>query len=152
MEVLSGLDQNYRSSESSLSATVEKALQQAYISHMKSERELPQQLAAMGLGGGAAETTLAGLSNAYGSERNSLETQRAEQLAKLLDSLNQSKASAQQNYNSRLAEDAIDKAAALARLEQDLAEREDKIYTQKYSGLTSLDKQYLSAMASLLKK
>lgn len=76
---------DYEFGQRQLNSATDSALQQAYINKMMSERTLDQQLAAQGIGGGAAETTIAGLLNNYGSSRNALETERQAQLASLLN-------------------------------------------------------------------
>ena len=66
-----------------LSDTTNDALKQAYINKMQTLRNLPQQMSAQGLNGGASETTLASMNNNYGNARNQLETERLKQLANL---------------------------------------------------------------------
>lgn len=66
-----------------LTDTTNDALKQAYINKMQTLRNLPQQMSAQGLNGGASETTLASMNNNYGNARNQLETERLKQLASL---------------------------------------------------------------------
>lgn len=66
-----------------LNDTTNDALKQAYINKMQTLRNLPQQMSAQGLNGGASETTLASMNNNYGNARNQLETERLKQLANL---------------------------------------------------------------------
>ena len=66
-----------------LTDTTNEALKQAYINKMQTLRNLPQQMSAQGLNGGASETTLASMNNNYGNARNQLETERLKQLANL---------------------------------------------------------------------
>lgn len=66
-----------------LTDTTNDALKQAYINKMQTLRNLPQQMSAQGLNGGASETTLASMNNNYGNARNQLETERLKQLANL---------------------------------------------------------------------
>ena len=51
----------------------EEANRQAYITSMKAERDIDQNMSAQGLSGGASETTRASLRNNYGNHRNSNE-------------------------------------------------------------------------------
>ena len=78
-------DQNYQFACGQLDAQTNKALQEAYVNKMLGLLRLPQDMAAQGLGGGAAETTLGSLYNNYGSARNNLEVERQSQLAGLLN-------------------------------------------------------------------
>ena len=87
-------------------------------------RNLGQQLAAMGRSGGASESTMLGLANEYGNARGELDLSRNDQLATLaaqlaegkasdLDAYNQAKAAYDKDYQDRLADLA---AASLDRL------------------------------------
>lgn len=55
-----------------------KSLREAYIANMLSKRNLPQQLKALGVSGGASETTLSDLENTYMNNRFGIEEQRNE--------------------------------------------------------------------------
>lgn len=55
-----------------------KSLREAYIANMLSKRNLPQQLKAIGVSGGASETTLADIENTYMNNRFGIEEQRNE--------------------------------------------------------------------------
>lgn len=76
----------YEAARGELNAQTDKALQEAYLNKMLSLLRLPQDMAAQGLGGGAAESTIGSLHNQYGRARNELEAGRQTQLAKLLNS------------------------------------------------------------------
>lgn len=77
----------YDANVKKLNTAANDALQQAYINYMMSKRDLPQQLAAQGFSGGAAESTWAGLYNGYGNSRASTERSRLENLAALQQTL-----------------------------------------------------------------
>lgn len=96
---------DYEFGQGQLNSATDSALQQAYINKMMNERTLAQQLAAQGVGGGAAETTTAGLLNNYGSSRNALETERQAQLASLLNTYQNNMA---QLENQKASGDAAD--------------------------------------------
>ena len=49
------------------------AAQQLYIQNMQAKRDLPQQMAAQGLGGGLHESSLVGLDSSYGSNLTALQ-------------------------------------------------------------------------------
>ena len=98
----------------------DNAQQQAYINYMMSKRDLPQQLTAQGISGGAAESTMAGLYNNYGNSRNTIDSGRNDSLADLLAGYNSDKATAQQNYNSALSNLETQKASQQMQLEQNL--------------------------------
>lgn len=96
---------DYEYGQGQLNSATDSALQQAYINKMMNQRTLAQQLAAQGIGGGAAETTTAGMLNSYGSSRNALETERAAQLASLLNTYQNNMA---QLENQKASGDAAD--------------------------------------------
>ena len=75
--------ENLNFATNQLTDTTNDALKQAYIIKMQTLRNLPQQMSAQGLNGGASETTLASMNNNYGNARNQLETERLKQLANL---------------------------------------------------------------------
>lgn len=58
----------------------DKQLQEAYLSYMKSKKNAPQTLAALGYTGGATESTLMGLDTGYQGVRGDLETARNQSL------------------------------------------------------------------------
>lgn len=85
--------QNLGYAQQQLNDSTDRALREAYINRMQSQRNLQQQLTAQGLNGGASETTTASMLNNYGSARNALETERQRQLTAL-----------QQTYQNNLAQ------------------------------------------------
>lgn len=80
----------------------EQALRESYINYMMSRKNLGQELSALGLNGGEAETTLGSLLNNYGNSRNAIEATRNKNLSNLGDALQSGLAQAQQNYSSAL--------------------------------------------------
>lgn len=54
----------------------EAALREAYIANMMAQRNLPQQLKANGISGGATETTYADIMNTYMNNRNNIEKEK----------------------------------------------------------------------------
>ena len=77
------LKNGYDTNVGAVNADTARDLQQAYISHMMNQKNLGQQLAALGRSGGASETTLLGLYNQYGQNRGALEAARNQQLNQL---------------------------------------------------------------------
>lgn len=83
----------------------DKALREAYINKMQTQRTLGQQMAAQGLNGGYSETTAAGVQNNYGNARNELETERGSQLNDLNITLQNNIAAARKILDSGTASD-----------------------------------------------
>ena len=128
-DTLKLLQQQYDAGAAQLDAQTGSALQQAYLSYMLSLRDLPQQLAALGINGGGSESRLAGLKNSYGASRSQLEAERLSGLAALLSTLNEGKADALADYRSALAEDEARRMAYQLELEQNLASELAKIFS-----------------------
>lgn len=76
-------DQTYQKNTGDVNAQAESALTQAAINNAMQQRNIGQQMAALGRSGGAAESTLMGLNNNYGTVRGGLETTRGDNLANL---------------------------------------------------------------------
>lgn len=93
----------YNNNRSNLSTDAENSLKQAYISNMLAKRNIAQQLSAMGLNGGMTETTLAGMANNYGNQRNNINTALNRSLADLMNNYNNSMSELEGNYSSELA-------------------------------------------------
>ena len=148
-DTLTQLQGQYDYGAQGVNQNADRAQQQAYINYMMSKRDLPQQLSALGINGGASESRLAGLYNSYGNARNEVDTGRNSDLAMLLNTLNQNKSSALQNYNSALSDDDARKLAYQMELEQNLSNGTAQILTDKYSALNELDSTYAQQMAAL---
>ncbi|MBC5582545.1 hypothetical protein H8S23_13615 [Anaerofilum sp. BX8] len=148
-DTLTQLQGQYDYGAQGVNENADRAQQQAYLNYMLSKRDLPQQLAALGINGGASESRLAGLYNSYGNARNAVDTGRNSDLASLLNTLNQNKSSALQAYNSALSDDDARKLAYQMELEQNLANGTAQILSDKYDALNNLDSTYTQQMAAL---
>lgn len=146
---LAQLQSAYDYGAAGVNQNADKAQQQAYLNYMISKRDLPQQLTALGLTGGASESRLAGLYNNYGNSRNATDTQRASSLADLLNTYQKNKSSALQAYNTQLSNDDAQKLAYQMELEQSLANGTTDIMSDKYDSLNSIDTTYAQQMAAL---
>lgn len=98
----SQLQNTYDKSARDVRDDSEQALRESYINYMLSRKNLGQELSALGLNGGEAETTLGSLLNNYGNSRNAIETTRNKNLSNLGEALQSGVAQAQQGYNSAL--------------------------------------------------
>lgn len=93
----------YNSGKAELNANIENQLRELYIARMMADRALPVQMAAQGINGGAAESTLAGNRNQYQSNRNALYQDANAKLADLLNTYNTSVNSNEQNLAQQMA-------------------------------------------------
>ena len=94
----------YNSGKAELNANIENQLRELYIARMMADRALPVQMAAQGINGGAAESTLAGNRNQYQSNRNALYQDANAKLADLLKTYNTSVNSNEQNLAQQMAD------------------------------------------------
>lgn len=78
---------NYAYNAGQVNSAADSALKQAYINRMMNQKNMPQALTAQGLSGGASESTLGSLLNAYSNSRNNIETNRAGNLTSLANTL-----------------------------------------------------------------
>lgn len=112
-------------------------------------RNLGQQLAAMGRSGGASESTMLGLANEYGNARGELDLSRNDQLATLAAQLAEGKASDLDAYNQAKAaydKDYQDRLADLAAASLDRLPNYDNTYT---SGLTQIEQNKAQTLAQI---
>ena len=146
---LGQLQSDYEQGAAGVNFNADNALQQAYINQMMTLKSLPQQLSAQGIGGGAAETTLAGVYNNYGNSRNEIDVARGQSLGDLLAQLNAGKTQAQQAYNSQLSDAQAARLAYEMQLEQNLANAIADAASVNYDRQFEISSEYLSQMAKL---
>lgn len=146
---LGQLQSDYEHGAAGVNYNADNALQQAYINQMMTLKSLPQQLSAQGIGGGAAETTLAGVYNNYGNSRNEIDVARGQSLGDLLAQLNAGKSQAQQAYNSQLSDAQATRLAYEMQLEQNLANAIADAATVNYDRQFEISSQYLEQMSKL---
>nr|DAQ33937.1 MAG TPA: hypothetical protein [Caudoviricetes sp.] len=94
----------YNSGKSELNANIENQLRELYIARMMADKALPVQMAAQGINGGAAESTLAGNRNQYQTNRNTLYQDANAKLADLLKTYNTSVNNNEQNLAQQMAD------------------------------------------------
>ena len=146
----SQLTDSYNSSVKELNDSATKALQEAYISKMMSEKNLPNQLSIQGLNGGATESAMASLMNNYGNARNNIATAQQNSLSQLEQAYNSNMANALQKYNDARNSAADNNFAYRMQLENDLANNTINSYADLYSALANMDGNYTNAMSSYI--
>lgn len=154
------LQKGYDANVGTVNTNTAKGLQQAYINNMMNQKNLGQQLAAMGRSGGASESTLLGLANQYGQNRGTLENTRNEQLNQLALQLAENQAAQTSDYNQTRTGYATDynnqknayqqaQAQAIADWEAESLARMQN-YQQNYTNaLTSLQQQLAAQQQSI---
>ncbi len=154
------LQQGYDKNVGSVNTDTEKALQDAYISSMMQQRNLGQQLSAYGRSGGAAESTLLGLANAYGQQRGTLDNTRQKNLGTLeqglqenkanqLQTLNTNKANYEQSYQNQLADLAGASLERLLNYDSNYTNQMSQLEAQKLQTTQSIQNALAQAQASL---
>lgn len=99
---LNKLKQAYENNAKTLTDNKNQALQEAYISKMKEQRDMPGTLARQGLGGGVSETTQASLTRNYQNNRNSAEKNYATNKTSLDTAYADNQGTIESDYNTNL--------------------------------------------------
>lgn len=120
---LQSIGQNYTTGVEKINKAAEEAQRQNYITKEMQQRNIGQQLAAAGLNGGAAETTILGLANKYGENRRMVDADRINNVAALEAQKAQQEAAAQTEYNTLLSQIESNYATQLAAAREAEAER-----------------------------
>ncbi len=111
--MLSLLKQNYDNAVNNINAQYDytqqtqendsaKALREAYVNYMMSNRNIGNDMNRAGVNGGVAESTRAKMYNNYGNNRNAIRTNLQDQLAQINLARNSALAEAEANYNNAL--------------------------------------------------
>lgn len=111
----------YNRSKQNIADDAASSLRQAYVNSMQNRRNLGQQMSAMGLTGGATESTLANMLNSYGNARNEINTTQSKNLSNLEGNYSDNLSQAMQAYNSAVANANLQKAQQAMSLENALA-------------------------------
>lgn len=126
---LNRLKSQYDYSSGVVNDDANKSLREAYINYMMNKKNMNQGLTAMGMSGGATESSMAKLFNNYGNSRNNINTTLADNLAKLLNEYQGNVSNAQQLYNSQRADAWNQRMAQQNSLEASLANALTNLYT-----------------------
>lgn len=143
---LANLKQQYDYGSGVARKDAANSLREAYINYMMNRKNLGQNLSAMGVSGGATESSLAKMYNNYGSSRNDINNVLADNIAELLNNYQNNVATANQAYNSQFADANMNYVNNLNALEQALANNMMSSYSG--SSLTSLA-NYAKTLAGL---
>ena len=130
---LQGIVKSYTSGVESVNKTAGEAQRQNYITHQMQQKNIGQQLAAAGVNGGASETTMLGLANAYGENRRLTEADRMDRTAALEAERAQQETAAQNDYNALMASIADSYTQQLAAARQAEADRQAQLLMQKFA-------------------
>ena len=149
-ETRNQLSNQYNRSKQSITDDAAGSLRQAYINKMLSERNLGQQMTALGLNGGATETTLANMLNNYGNARNNINTTQNKNLANLEGNYSDNLSQAMQAYNSAVASANLQKAQQAMNLENALANNQISALGDYQSLMANRNSQYLDLLKAAI--
>lgn len=125
----------------------EDSLRQAYINNMMTRKNLNQRLSAMGMNGGATETTMSSLENQYGKSRSGINQTLNDNISNLDMTYGDNLAAALQSYNSAKANLDLQRM----QLEMQAENARQNAEASSMSGAMSIDSGYMSALQAALK-
>lgn len=149
-ETRNQLANQYNRSKANISQDAENSLREAYINKMLSQKNLRQQMSALGLNGGATETTLANMSNNYGNARNNINTTMNNNLSNLEGNYSDNLSQAQQAYNSAVASANLQKANQAMSLENALANNQISALGDYQSLMQRENQNYLDLLKAAI--
>jgi len=94
------LGNQYNYQQGLINTDASDSMRQAYINSMLQKKDLGQKMSALGLSGGATETTLASMNNNYSNARNNIDTTRQRSLSDLGQTYQGNLADAMRQYNT----------------------------------------------------
>lgn len=154
---LNRLKNQYDYSSGVVNDDANKSLREAYVNYMMNKKNLAQGLSAMGMSGGATESSLAKLFNNYGSSRNNINTTLAENIAGLLNEYQGNVSNANQLYNTQFADAQNQYANQLNALENNALSMQNALEANLASALANVTTgsnmsgyaNYLGALSNL---
>ena len=151
----------YKNSRTNQERNAESSLRQAYINNMLQRRNIGQQLSSMGLTGSMTETTLAGMANNYGNQRNDINKALASNLANIETGYNNNVSELEGNYsssladalaayNSKLANADSQRLAQIIALENALADSKRDAYSNYMNMRNNYNQDYYNILRSAI--
>ena len=124
----------------------EDSLRQAYINNMMTRKNLNQRLSAMGMNGGATETTMSSLENQYGKSRSGINETLNKNISDLDMKYGDNLASALQSYNSAKANLDLQRM----QLEMQAENARQNAESSSMNAYMNIDSGYMSALQAAL--
>lgn len=140
----------YENQIPTINQQADEAARQAYIAMMQGQTELPQQMAAMGYGGGLTESSLLGLTTNYENNRNDILNSKNDALRQLDLQIAQLEAQGDMNAANILAQFRQQEAQALLAQQQAEADRQWQQYMAQYENNLAMQRD--EAQAALNQK
>lgn len=149
-ETKNTLADQYNRSRKGIMDDAASSLRQAYINKMLSQKNLGQQMSALGLNGGATESTLANMANNYGNARSAINTTQNNNLYNLEGNYNNNLSQAMQAYNSAVANANLQKAQQAMTLENALANNQISALGDYQSLMQRQNENYLDLLKAAI--
>lgn len=149
-ETRNQLTNQYNRSKDSINRDAEGSLRQAYINKMMAQKNLAQQMSALGLNGGATESTLANMANNYGNARSTINTTLNNNLSDLEGNYSDNLSQAQQAYNSAVASANLQRAQQAMALENALANNQISALGDYQSLMQRENQNYLDLLKAAI--
>lgn len=127
-------------------ADAEDSLRQAYINNMMTRKNLNQRLSALGMNGGATETTMSSLENQYGKSRTGINQTLNDNISNLDMTYGDNLASALQSYNSAKANLDLQRM----QLEMQAENARQNAEASSMNAYMNIDGGYMSALQAAL--
>ena len=124
----------------------EDSLRQAYINNMMTRKNLNQRLSAMGMNGGATETTMSSLENQYGKSRTGINQTLNDNISNLDMTYGDNLAAALQSFNSAKANLDLQRM----QLENQAEAARQNAEASSMSGYMNIDSGYVNALKAVL--
>lgn len=146
-----GVDAQLKTDQATTNAQYNNNARQYYIQNMQQQKSLPGQLATNGVTGGASESAIIRMNNAYGNNLATNESGRASSLNNLQTTRNNTVAEYDKTYKENLAN--AYKSAAENQLTYEKEQRENdlKYFANSISNRYNSSKSWKKAIAKLKK-
>lgn len=148
---VSGLGNQLKADQATTNSTYNNNARQYYIQNMQAQKNLPSQLANNGVTGGASESAMIRMNNAYGNNLATNESGRASALNNLQTTYNSNVASYDADYKSDLASAYKTSAENQLKYEQEQREQDLKYYANSITNRYNSNKSWKKVIKNLKK-
>ena len=148
---VSGLDKQLTADKNTTNGQYNSTAKQYYVQNMQAQKSLPSQLASNGVTGGASESAIIRMNNAYGNNLATNESGRASALNTLQNTYNSNVASYDKDYQSDLASAYKTSMENQLTYEKEQKEQDLKYYANSITGRYNSNKAWKKAISNLKK-
>lgn len=142
---MGALNDSYKAQQDKLGKQANDSLRDAYVNRMMAEKALPQKLAALGISGGASETSLSDIVNRENTARANINRGWNDNLADLAANYSTNANNLFNAYQQQMANLANNRASALNQLEMQMVNDQND-YDMNYLKLLASNPKLLTAV------